>query len=530
MNIELHTRFFYRIVFSISCFSLLFSYISIEAKEKYWVFFSDKKGVLFDPSDYFEEDVLSRKISQDFNLYDSIFFPVNEIYKKEVISVCGELVYESRWLNAVCVFANSSQINTVKEFSFVSEVSFARTYRRDACDYRFKRNISQDDLQILKDQTSIMGKAVLEEHKLDGKGIRIAIFDAGFPGVDKSPVFKHIRDDNRIIATYDFVKEQEFVYAYNKHGTMVMSCIGGIIDGRKIGLATGAEFLLARTEILSERFVEEENWLAAVEWAYRNGADIINSSLGYTHPRYFEKDMDGSTSLVSKAANMAASKGMLVVNAMGNDGDNLWEYLGTPADADSVLAVGGIDPCTNYHISFSSFGPSADMRIKPNVVAYGRVITSNEKKMTEAFGTSFSAPLVTGYSACIMQAFPQWDNMRIFQEIEKSGSLYPYFDYAHGYGVPQAGKIFKDEQNMIHKTFHFEVNKDSIKVLLEGSEIQNTGDDYLYYHIQNSDGKLEKYAVLIAKAQNVIEFDRDEYPENYILRVHYRGFTNEFIF
>ena len=168
-----------------------------------------------------------------------------------------------------------------------------------------------------------------------------------------------------------------------------------------MGLATGANFLLAITEVSSEPFSEEENWLAAVEWAYKNGADIISSSLGYTNNRYFTKDMDGKKSFVVKAASLAARKGMLVINAAGNDGDSEWKVISTPADADSILTIGGVSPETNLHINFSSYGPTADGRMKPNVSAFGEAVVANTKGNVEiAFGTSFATPLVAGFAAC----------------------------------------------------------------------------------------------------------------------------------
>ena len=155
------------------------------------------------------------------------------------------------------------------------------------------------------------------------------------------------------------------------HGTMVLSCIAGIKMG-KDGIGYRSRFLLARTEINTEPAKEEVWWMQAVEWADKNGANVINSSLGYGKSRYYVEDMDGKQSLVSKAANMAAAKGMLVCNAMGNEGsDKAWRTLITPADADSVISVGGLNPATDKRIYFSSFGPTADGRLKPNVVAFG---------------------------------------------------------------------------------------------------------------------------------------------------------------
>jgi len=281
---------------------------------------------------------------------------------------------------------------------------------------------------------------------------------------------------------------------------MVLSCIAGIQkNGKMLGLATGAEFLLARTEVETEPKKEEFWWLQAVEWADKNGADIINSSLGYGIDRYNYKDMDGQTTLVSKAANMAAAKGILVCNAAGNEGSRKsWIGIIAPADADSVLTVGGINPnLTNFKkTSFSSYGPTADGRMKPNVVAYGsaNVAKPSENKYTTAQGTSFSSPLIAGFAACAWQTNRNLTAMELKSEIEKSASLYPYFDYAYGYGVPQASYFTENQQNEVEKTFEITSNDNSIFITVFVEKLNFLEKPhYLFYNIQNEDGTLDYY-------------------------------------
>lgn len=223
-----------------------------------------------------------------------------------------------------------------------------------------------------------------------------------------------------------------------------MSCIAGKTKNYQIGLATGAEFLLARTESYTEFFSEEENWLMAAEWADKNGVDIINSSLGYTGPRYLPENMDGKTAFVSKAAQLAVDKGILVVSSAGNEGTGKWKRIAAPGDATGVLTVGGIDPYTGIHSNFSSFGPSWDKRLKPEVCAYGTAIVSSRTGLVISEGTSFSSPLVAGFAACLKQRYPLLKNTELKELICRSGDLWPYFDYAHGYGVPQPYFLFKD--------------------------------------------------------------------------------------
>jgi hypothetical protein len=312
-----------------------------------------------------------------------------------------------------------------------------------------------------------------------------------------------------------------------------MSNVGGIFNDQLLGLATGATFLLAVTEINIEILKEEHWWIAALEWADKNGAHIVNSSLGYGYHRYFPEEMDGRSTLISRAANKAAVKGILVVNSAGNEGDDKdWQIIGAPADADSVLSVGGINPENNNKIGFSSFGPTADGRRKPNVSASGKtMVASKGNEVDVAYGTSFSAPLVTGFAACAMQYLQGITAMELFEEIEKSASLYPYFDYGTGYGIPQAARIF--ERNPVQEET-FEVQKTEgalhFNIIPNISINQRTnrflGAEYMYYHLADANGKLLDYKVLEVYQPNPLTLVIEELPkEATILRIHYRGYT-----
>jgi hypothetical protein len=464
-------------------------------------------------------------------LNDSSNFPLNENYISEVSSYVEEVTNQSRWFNAIAVWATEEQIDYISNLNFVKKVQpiFLQTY---CAEFDYDTTLSMYEDELLFKQLDRMDGFEFVKNGFDGTGIRIAIFDAGFPKVDEIPVFEQIRNEKRIIATYDFAKKKIDVYGNNAHGTMVMSCIAGKIGDKQIGLATGAEFLLARTEIETEPFSEEENWLAAVEWADKNGADIINSSLGYTYHRYFTYQMDGETSLVVKAANLAASKGILVVNAMGNDGDNDWKIVGTPADADSILSIGGINPDTDYHTSFSSYGPTADKRMKPNVVAFGHVIVANKDKLEESQGTSFSSPLIAGFAACAWQTNPELTNMQLKTEIEKSGELYPYYDYAHGFGVPQADYFTETKELEVIEKFTFEVEGNYLKIKVKDEFINKKdaeANNFLYYHIENNDGYLDKYWLIDVYQSDAANVDLSGVETGEIIRASFKGYTNSFI-
>lgn len=527
----------------LSALFVLFCFLSTTAQDKYWVFFTDKHNTSFNPFTYFDAKAIARRIKSGIPLCDSTDFPVNGKYVEQVDAMVEEVRWESRWFNALSVIATPQQIENVRKLCFVKKTEAIQTHSR-VSEILYETHLSKLQEKLLENQIARMQGELFFNNNIDGKGIRIAVFDAGFPSVDDNPVFAHLRKNNRIVETYDFARKKENVYKHSSHGTMVLSCIAGIVDGKRMGLATGAEFLLARTEVRAEPKSEEDNWLAAAEWADKHGADIINSSLGYTYHRYFTEDMDGETSRVANAANMAASKGMLVINAMGNDGGQDWKILGTPADADSVLSIGGISHSNDYHAPFSSFGPTADFRMKPNLCAYGYAIVAGEFGLTESQGTSFSCPLVAGFAACAWQINWDFDNMEIFQELEKSGHLYPYYDYAHGYGVPQAGYFIADSATVNHNhnvqerkiedsqpptfTFNKKNNKLIINVFEEYLQHENTDDyNYLFYHIENDTGVLDKYGLIEVYQTDAYEIDLNLYDDG-ILRVYYKGYIKSY--
>jgi len=362
-------------------------------------------------------------------------------------------------------------------------------------------------------------------------------------------------------------------------------------DGTLLGMAPAAEYLLARTERMHrEVYAEELDWLAAVEWADRNGADIINSSLGYTTRRYFPEQMNGRTSLVARAADLAARKGMLVVNAAGNDGDNEdWRTIGTPADADSVLAVGGVNPDTGLHLDFSAYGPTADRRLKPNVAAFGTVLAAAPGGYARIDGTSFASPLVAGFAACAWQLQRTLPVMALFQQLQAAASLYPYYDYAHGYGIPQAETLLRNVRQSVApmpaRMVDF-VLEDSVLAILirpeaarpavvqalplyvdsvatldpaadaparvaplgreetrpteSGSQASGTpapavagraplpAAGYLYWHVADARGVLRRYEVVEVSQRAILQIPRRTLHPGDVVRVFYQGTTHSY--
>jgi serine protease AprX len=457
---------------------------------RYWVSFADKAGVQFDPTTYFSPAAQARRSRQGLPPFEISDLPVRPDYLARVRAGSDTLTLVSRWFNAAACRATPTQAAALRRLPGVLRVvrwpeaegqpaaALASRPRLAAPSRIGGPAISASDYLLARQQTAVLGRTALSRAGLTGKGIRVAVFDVGFNGVETHPAFEALRRERRIAVTYDFLRNRTDVYRGGSHGTEVMGCLAARLPGLDsleigpaLGLAPDATYLLARTESLTrERIGEEEAWLRAAEWADREGADIINSSLAYTEQRYFPEWMDGHHSLIARAANIAARKGMLVVSAAGNDGDNDWGRIGTPADADSALAVGGLDPATGLHVGFSSTGPSADRRLKPDVAAFGIVLTTSPSGYERLEGTSFSAPLVAGFAACAWQQQRTLKAMDVFRQVRESAELYPYYDYAHGYGQPQASKLLaKTEAKKLAPTFDFVVHDSVVVVVLRSA-------------------------------------------------------------
>ena len=509
----------------------LLAIAGIAQSKCYWVFLTDKNDTQFDPYTYFDTKAIERYGKCGADLYDISNYPLNESYVNSVAAYADEMVGESRWLNALGVMATDDNINAISQMPFVSYVQEIAS-EGIVAHYETSPVMAVSD-SVLTDQLKRFDGQKFVNKGINGKGLRICVLDAGFPGVDTHPAFKHLRDNKLIINTYNFPKKEENVYGWGSHGTMVLSCIAGMMDGKQLGLATGAEFLLGRTEIDPEPFKEEIWWAQGAEWADKNGADIINSSLGYGKDRHYTKDMDG-TSYVAKAANKAVEKGILVCNSAGNEGDDShWRTIITPADAENVLCVGGInaDLESYRHINFSSYGPSADGRMKPNVCAFGQAtVASPSGDYESAFGTSFSSPLTAGFCACAWQTRRELTALQFKAEIEKSGDLYPYFDYAFGYGVPQAGYFIKLHK-VTERNFVFVEDDDAIRIhftnkLPADSTEMKTSEIFINY--EGEDSVLSGYYQLLITDQKDIRIAKNRLGNAKKINVSYKGFHDSY--
>lgn len=482
-------------------FFILVNWISISTfaqESKYWVYFSDKKGETFNPKTYFHPAAIERREKAGLPLSDSTDFPVSQAYQIELEHAGAELQNTSRWLNAASCIMTDEVRFMVEQLPFVEQVEII-----SSIPFLSETSISDPSPDITNpisanQQTEVLGGTLLREHELNGKGVRIAVFDVGFKGYKSSSYFQHLRNNGLIERTYDFVGKDENVGHSNAHGTKVLSCLAGEEVNTYTGLAGGATFLLARTERNSIEIKSEEDcWIAAAEWADKHGAHIINSSLGYTDTRYFKNEMNGKTAPVSIAATMAARKGILVVSAAGNEGDEQWKFVAAPGDADSVLTVGGINPFSGLPSSFSSFGPTADGRLKPNVVAHGTAFCAAPLGTSHESGTSFSSPLIAGYAACIWQHDMTLTNMEVLEIVQSSSSLYPYFDYSMGYGLPHASRFLEEKHVRFEWSFE-EVDCNFIVKALDHTTATKYHKAYgfkplVYYAFLSDEDRIESF-------------------------------------
>lgn len=469
-------------LFLLACVTTVSAFAKEGSAIKYAVYFKDKANSPYsiqNPLQFLSQRAIDRRAKAGIKI-TSQDFPVNPAYITQVTNLGLKYYGKGNWNNYIIVGTNDDavekKIKALPCVKNVVEIYNKKTAQTDIFSMMMEKmetketkSTQGDNLQALPyldygasfTQVNMLGIDYMHSKGYNGTGKIIAILDGGFFKVNELGPFSSLRNNNQILGTWDFVANEESVYEDITHGMSVLSCIAGVKQGELIGTGPGAQFFLLRSEDgATETIAEEYNWEAAAVWADSAGADIINSSLGYTKfdgniGDHTYADLNGNTGIATKAADLAASKGILVVNSAGNEGDSPWHYIGVPADGDSVLAIGAVDRERKI-ASFSSHGPSSDGRVKPNVCAVGAgtFVCSGSGTISASNGTSFSGPLIAGAAATLWSANPDKTNMQIFDAIQRSAHKYNNPDNDFGYGIPNFGYADMLLKNQVSDSYY----------------------------------------------------------------------------
>lgn len=430
---------------------LFVSSIAHAQTNRYIIVFKDKNNTPYttqQPQAYLSAKAISRR-SHSGVAVTTDDLPVTPGYVAQVKATGAKTFYPSRWMNTLLVEATSSQITSITAFPFVNKTEMVAPGKK-LIGGRVKRvSLGQTtSTQATDVQLQMLGIDNMHTDGFFADGITVAVLDDGFQGVNTVAAFQGANANARIKMTQDFVTNSGNVYQFDSHGTAVFSTIAAQLQNTFTGGAYHANFLLFVTEdVGSEYRIEEYNWLFAAEKADSAGADIIQSSLGYSifddpSMDYKIGQLDGKTAIISRAAGMARDRAMVVVVSAGNEGQSAWHYITPPADVDGILATGAVSSI-GLRASFSSFGPTADGRIKPDVVALGQntSIILADGTLGNASGTSLAAPLVTSLVAGLLQAYPSLKPSEIVQAIKLSASQAGSPDNSLGFGLPNYSAV-----------------------------------------------------------------------------------------
>ena len=421
-----------------------------------WIFFSDKGEALNQQQTL---ATTAAHLTPRARWRRAKVMPSHQLVDMTDVAVCPEYIREltsrgmqvravSKWLNAVSVSASVEQLASTARLGFVVRQRPVLTFAR--APLQFYAQLEKASSPFALDygpsltQNTLMKVPEVHARGISGQGVLIAVFDTGFRLNHEA--FNHLR----VKGQYDFIGkdgdtdlEPEDNSSQISHGTMVLSVLGGYASGKLIGPAFSSDFLLAKTEdTSSEKPIEEDYWVAAAEWADSLGADIISSSLGYMD-WYEYQDMDGNTAPVTRAADLAVKKGILVLVAAGNEGNQPWLHIMAPADGDSVIAVGAIASSGSI-APFSSRGPSFDNRIKPDMVAMGMgvrciAVPPQANGVTSGYsvvdGTSAATPLAAGAAALLLSSHPQLTPMQVREALMMTADRAANPDNTYGYGL-----------------------------------------------------------------------------------------------
>ncbi len=405
-----------------------------------WVYFKDKgpdwRERLAQAIDagFWHEDALERRFRKKI-AFDYRDAPVYEPYLQ---SVGGEVKYVSRWLNAAYVVEP-------RWAEGVEKIVPARSYRALATEDEWLGTY----LGQAFDQLNLIRLDTLWGAGFRGRNVRIAVFDSGFEGYRNIPAFTYVNSKGQPVYQKDFVDFDDNPFDGDDHGTRVLSVISAFIPDTLVGGATEADLILVKTEDVSREVKNEEyQWVAAAEWVESMGTDIIQSSVGYTtfddQGSYTVADLDGQTAAITLAADAADEAGILVVQSSGNEAGNAWNNVIVPCDGKRVLCVGSVRK-NRQRSSTSSYGPTADGRIKPEVMAMGAgaAVSTGAGSIFRTGGTSFAAPVISALAAALMQSKPDATNREIFEAIVQSSDRFYQPDTLYGFGIPDGALAYR---------------------------------------------------------------------------------------
>lgn len=511
--------------------------------KKYIIRFKDKSGTPFainNPSAFLSSRAILRRTRQNISI-DETDLPITPRYIDSVrLSGNVTILNKSKWLNQVCIqTTDSAALLKIGNMPFVITAQPLMQPARIEAPVNNKFNEETNSIDGTQSASNVLGfynygnsfaqvhiheGEYLHDKGFHGEGMSIAILDAGFYHYLSLPAFDSVNNNNQVKETYNFVTNASTVNEDYFHGMECFSIMAGNIPGQLVGTSPKANYYLYVSEdVSSESPVEEQNWAAAAERADSIGIDVISTSLGYNsfdNPIFNNTyaDLNGHTTLIAKAAGFAAKKGMIVVVAAGNEGTNSWHFITTPADADSILAVGAVNASGNV-ASFSSYGPSSDGRVKPEIASVGKgtALVSPGGAIVYGNGTSFATPNVAGLITCLWQAFPDFTNMEIIKAVEKSSSIYNAPDDRIGYGIPNFRIAFDDlAQQRALKNINNILGDDWIKVFPNpfitnfSVAIKPANTATGTFHLYDASGKLlmKKYVSLQAGQNQLIYFDK----------------------
>lgn len=447
---------------------LFFQVFCLSAAEAYSfrVYLSDKgeSGYTIDkPEEFLSPEAIARRLRKRIGI-DSSDLPIASSYLQALTATGGKLVTQSKWLSTVVLSSpDSLLIDRLQELAIVDSVKCVwrgereETKERDredeascllSSDTRLKAYYGYGEPQI-----KMLNGIKLHERGFTGEGVSVAVIDAGFMHVDRINAF----DSLRLAGTYNFVSPGESVFEADDHGTKVLSCLAANLPGVMVGTAPHASYWLLKSEDERTEYpVEEDYWAAAVEFADSVGVDVISSSLGYSRfdeegMSYGQEALDGKTTLISRIATCAAEKGLFVFCSAGNEGNNPWEKITFPSDAEGIVTIGAITD-KKEKSSFSSIGFTSDYRVKPDLVALGsgNCVIDAYGNVRYANGTSFATPILAGLGICLYQALPTLTHKELITLLQESSSQYKRPDAEKGYGIPDVYKTYKKGLKYVH--------------------------------------------------------------------------------